>query len=338
MKALVIDTSYLIYRSYFAYPDLTYKGVHTGAIYGFIKTVFTLINQLLPDILVFACDTPEKTWRHKILPTYKTGRQEAEEQMISQIEPILQWCNLVTQNVFLVSGFEADDLIWTVCNHLQKGPENLDNSELGIFETSQEILQRDQFLIFSADRDLYQMLVFPQVNFVIQHNKKAISFFGKNEFELKFNLKPDQWVDFKSLVGDASDSLKGVDGIGPKTATKILNEVGSLQLLFEIMNLSVNLGNSNTLKNEEILARAKTFIFDPKNQKLISKIVLNVKTIEQTHLLATLQSVPDIQVSKNPFDLEKGVPFLEKYNFQSLQKLLEINRNQSIDKEQIALF
>ncbi len=337
MKTLAIDTSYLIYRSYFAYPDLTYKGNHTGAIYGFIKTVLTLIKQLSPDILIFACDTPEKTWRHEILSTYKAGRPEAEEQMISQIKPILEWCHLVTQNVFLVNGFEADDLIWTACNQLQKSWEGLDKSELGIFETLKEISQDDQFFIFSADRDLYQVFVFPQVSFVIQH-KGVISFFRKNEFESKFNLRPEQWVDFKSLVGDTSDNLKGVDGIGPKTAAKILNEVDNLQLLFEIIDLPVNLKNLTTLKNPRTLARAKAFVSDPRNQKLVSKIVANIKTIEQTYLLATLQTVPNIQVSETSFDLEKGAEFLEKYNFISLQKLLKNNKNEAFDKEQATLF
>ena len=115
MKHLIIDTSYLIYRSYFAYPLLTSNGQNTGALYGFIKTVFSLVKEFEPDTLTFACDRPEKTWRHEILPEYKAGRPEIENQMREQIPKILEWCELVTPNVFATPGYEADDLIFTIC-------------------------------------------------------------------------------------------------------------------------------------------------------------------------------------------------------------------------------
>ena len=95
-KTLLIDTSYLIYRSYFAYPDLIINKEPIGAFYGFAKTILALLKDHKPDSLVFATDTPEPTWRHKILQEYKANRPKMEDNMRIQIPTILEWIKMKT--------------------------------------------------------------------------------------------------------------------------------------------------------------------------------------------------------------------------------------------------
>jgi len=162
MSILIIDTSYLIYKAYFAYPDLSYQNQPTGAIYGFIKTVLKLITDWQPKILVFTVDRPEKTWRHELFSEYKAGRPEMEDKMLRQIPIILEWCQAITPNYLAVSGFEADDLIWTITQQFYQNKTDTANQIDDLF-----LENHTPTWIFSADRDLYQLLVFPQVKFII---------------------------------------------------------------------------------------------------------------------------------------------------------------------------
>ena len=114
MKTLIIDTSYLIYRSYFAYPKLTFNNQPVGAFFGFAKTIIELVRDNKPDQLVFACDTSEPTWRHKLVSDYKAGRAQIEEAMISQFPLVNDWCESISKNVFKYSGWEADDIIFSI--------------------------------------------------------------------------------------------------------------------------------------------------------------------------------------------------------------------------------
>lgn len=345
MKLLILDTSYLIYRSYFAYPMLTSNGQNTGALFGFIKTVISLIREFEPDNLVFACDLPEKTWRHEILDSYKAGRPEIETQMREQFPYILEWCNTITPNVLSKSGFEADDIIFTVCaNHLRQSQDSElknNNDTENLFSSNDSVLSDNKYqecYIFSSDKDLYQMLTLPNIRFVL-HHKGVTSLFGLQEFEQKYQLHPWQWVDFKALVGDNSDNLKGVSGVGPKTAIKILQEVGSLQLLFQILNIPSQIRVQDNLSEAEIV-KAKAFVNDSRNIKVIDKIKADQVVVEQTYFLATLQKVPSTTIKPEPFDLTKGLSLIESFNFTSLVRSInpDYKKNLTQTSDDNALF
>jgi 5'-3' exonuclease len=304
MTVLIIDTSYLIYRSFFAYPSLTSKGKPTGAFFGFAKTILALIQEYKPDELVFANDTAAPTWRHKILDDYKGNRPEIQDEMLQQIPIIKDWISRISPNVFSQDGFEADDFIFTVCQRLLLKPSVVTTSKI---------------LIFSSDRDLYQILVHPAVFFVqTKALKDGWQLFGKDEFRLKYGLEPEQWLDYKALTGDASDNLKGVPGVGPKTATKILQQVGCLYNLLEVLGLE----NVDFCKNEISKNGSIEFVAEPKNQALIEKIKENIIKLKQTYYLATLQDVPDTKMSEGGFDLNKGVEEFYDFGFKSLINLI----------------
>jgi DNA polymerase-1 len=342
MTVLIIDTSYLIYRSFFAYPSLTSKGVPTGAFFGFAKTILALVQEYKPDELIFANDTAEPTWRHKILVDYKANRPDIQDDMLLQIPLIKEWITKISPNVFSQPGFEADDYVYTVCKRLLIESSNVNSKEVksDLFETKSSSVKvaklppfSGQILIFSSDRDLYQLLNHPEIFFVQSKVlKDGWQLFGQQDFKVKYELQPEQWLDYKALVGDASDNLKGVPGVGPKTATKILHQVGCLNNLFtalgEDATAFTNLGYE--------IKGAQEYLENPKNMTIIDKIKANLDQIRQTYYLATLQDVPNTNITHVGFDLNKGVQEFYEYNFKSL--ITAVSKFYAQENEPEALF
>lgn len=299
MTVLIVDTSYLIYRSYFAYKNLSNNGFPTGAFFGFTKTILSLIEEYNPQEIIFANDTSKPTWRHEILSTYKADRPQIEDDMVKQIPIIKNWTKKISKNFFSTEGFEADDFICTVCtNLLQKHKETV-----------------DRIVIFSSDRDLYQLLVFPEVFFIqVKTIRDGMQLFGREDFKIKYQLEPEQWLDYKTLVGDPSDNLKGVPGIGPKTATKILQKIGCLYNLFSLLGMDSTSFRDLGFGFED----ARLFISDVNNKIICEKIVEHYELLKQTYFLATLQNIPGTDISFSGFDLSLGIEDFQKFNFKSL--------------------
>jgi len=331
MSILIIDTSYLIYKAYFAYPKLSYQEQPTGAIYGFIKTVFKLVTKWQPTILVFACDLPEETWRHKLFSEYKADRPDIEDNMLKQIPTILDWCQKVTPNYLAVPGFEADDLIWTIVKDFYHKSTTSPANDNWAPETAQTTL------IYSADRDLYQLFIFPQAKFIHSRTGQTNDvLFTIEDFRHQYQIQPQQWLDYKALVGDPSDNLPGIPGIGPKTAIRILQQIDHLYHLLDFLQISHQLNPIGEDSNPQILEKVAKFVKEPKNQLLVNKIVTHQKLLEQTYLLAKLQEVPKVKLLPVAFDLNLGKAILEKYNCQSL--LTNIANQKLTNLQQSSLF
>jgi DNA polymerase I len=354
MKILIIDTSYLIYRSYFAYPNLMYNDQPVGAFFGFAKTIVELIRSYKPEELVFAGDTSEPTWRHKLVDDYKAGRAEIEPNMVTQFPLINNWCQKITKNFYKLPGWEADDIIFSIAldelttfrtitkEEVQKlKPEVQTKESLLEFPVRfDELIQKakdkaNEVFIYSADKDLYQMLSIPNLLF-IHSSKGVIENFGIKEFKNKFQLDPLQWLDYKALVGDPGDNLKGIEGVGPKTATTILQEAGCLY------NLYKELGHDNSpffrtaggcwVNDNDAIK----FINKPKNEKLITKLKDNYDVVKHCYLMSSLQPVPEVVFQTTGFSLSGGLDDLEKYGFKSL--LTMIKKIEPQNEEQEGLF
>ena len=357
MKTLIIDTSYLIYRSYFAYPKLTFNDQPVGAFFGFAKTIIQLVNENKPDQLVFAGDTAEPTWRHKLVDDYKAGRAQIEEAMISQFPLVDNWCQKISKNVFKFAGWEADDIIFSITlneltqfqkickKNLEFKPQSV--SDLFVEDSQGQIPEfpimldelvkktidmSNEVLVYSSDRDLYQMLSLPNLRF-IHSNKGNNEYFGVNEFKNKYDLHPLQWLDYKALVGDPGDNLKGVEGIGPKTATSVLQEVGCLYSLFAKMNLD----NKPFFRTAGACWVAEnnidSYFNNPKNSKIIDKLKQNYQVIKHTYLMSSLQCVPEVKFETVGFALSDGLPELEKFGFKSLQTMIKKLEPQNVEQE-----
>lgn len=285
-KYILVDTSYLIFRSFYAYPNLIKNNQSIGGFFGFAKTIHYLVNKFNTRNIIFTHDLPKPTWRHKIFSEYKAGRQTPPPELLQQFPIIKEWTNTITPNNLFLEGFEADDIIKTLCDVLILTDET------------------NEVYIFSSDRDLYQLFTHSNLKFLHGDN-----IFDLPQFLEKYQTKPEHWVDFKTYVGDSSDNLKGVSGIGPKTAAKLISDNILFDYIFEFIQEG---------KNEEI----ERFIQKEKNANLIKNIAQNIDSIKQTRLLAGLQFVDGLDLSKinEDINLNEGLEFYKQYGFNSLIK------------------
>jgi DNA polymerase I len=252
---IIFDSSYLVFRSHFIHPHIKHEGFSTGALFGFYKTVNSIIIQYKPDYIYFAKDLPEPTWRHDFYPDYKAGRSTPDPEMILQFPIINLWTELIATQSLSVSKYEADDIIATLATKL--------NNDATI----------DNIYIFSSDKDLYQLLTLEKVTFWQKDGFK----FTKTDFIIKYGVQPEDWVLFKSLCGDPSDNIKGVMGIGPKTASIYIN-------------------------NPEKL-----------NQSVIEKIENSQDILERNLKLCKLSIIDDLKLQFDNYNLEAGNELLIKY-------------------------
>ncbi len=309
-KFLIVDSMYLTYRSHYAYPNLTNKeGVPTGAFFGYAKTVLQLVNKLGVDHLVIARDLPSPTFRHEELVEYKANRKPMEDVLVQQLPLIDKFCELCTDNFFSLKGYEADDIIYSVVSKYSK-PEN-------------------EFYIMSGDRDLYQLFVYDNVSFV-KEERNYVTLFRREDFELKYGLKAVQWVDYKALVGDGSDNFKGLPGVGPVTATKLLQEAGSLY------NIAQEIGLENNNFNPIDIGEAKSWAINKKNQAIIDKMVENKDLLFQSYMLSKLAlcdfSSTDLS---NKITFEKVLPIFEQNSMNTLVTYYYNNFGQQLTQEEL---
>jgi len=207
----LIDGSSYIFRAFFGVRQqlATSKGFPTNALYGFINMLQKVIREEKPDYLVVAFDSPDKTFRHKIYPNYKANRDAPPEELSRQFpyfEPLVKAYGLSS---IRRPGFEADDIIGTLAiKGKQKGLE---------------------IVIVSGDKDMMQ-LISPHIYMLdTMKNKK----FMDKEVVEKFGVQADKVVEVMGLMGDSSDHIPGVAGVGPKTAAELIRKFGSIEALYQ---------------------------------------------------------------------------------------------------------
>jgi DNA polymerase-1 len=218
-KLLLIDANSIIHRSFHALPPLTTpEGKPSGAIYGIASVLIRLWRDEKPDYVAALYDRPEPTFRDKIYKEYKAQRPPTANELIQQIIESQNLFHAFGVKTFEKPGFEADDLIATFAEHFKnkKGETNL------------------QVVILTGDRDTLQMVEDDRI--VVRTFNKGVSdttIYDEAAVIAKYFLKPSQLIDYKSLVGDNSDNIKGVPGIGPKTAVDLINKFGTVKKMFE---------------------------------------------------------------------------------------------------------
>ncbi|WP_292655143.1 DNA polymerase I [Nitratifractor sp.] len=227
MKTItVIDTFAFFFRAYFALPPLkNSEGFPTGLLTGFINFIHQLQKDHATDYIVFAMDSEGPTFRKEIYPEYKANRPAPPEDLMQQLPVAIRWVEKMGFANLSKARFEADDVIATLTKC---------GKEQGIVAK-----------IVSSDKDLYQLLDDDQVYIYDWVKKKAVDEKGCLE---KFGVHPRDFVDFQALIGDTSDNVPGVPGIGPKTASKLINEFHTLE------NLYAHLEEAGTPRIRKLLA------------------------------------------------------------------------------------
>ncbi len=213
-KLFLIDGYSLIYRSYWAFiksPIRSAEGENISAVYGFLKTLFSLLEKYNPDALAVILDSKVPTFRHEIYPAYKGTRERAPDELHEQI-PLLSSI-LSAMGIAMVSKdrYEADDLMADIA-------KNIAGETCGVF-------------IVSSDKDLMQVV--DDSIHMLRYEKGSYLDIDPGGVKERFGVHPDQIMDYLALVGDSADNIPGVRGIGPKTAVNLLRSYGSLNGIYE---------------------------------------------------------------------------------------------------------
>lgn len=236
---IIIDGNSLMHRAFYAIPPLTNKnGLHTNVIYGFVNMVNKLIEQFNPKYMAIAFDTKAPTFRHEEYKEYKAKRQKMPQEMLEQIPYLKQVVDAMNIQRIEIDGYEADDIIGT----LSKASDEEDIHTL----------------IVTGDRDAFQLI---SSNVHVLITKKGISHmeeYDREKLISQYSVSPEQVIDLKGLMGDASDNIPGVPGVGEKTALELLKQFGSMDNVLEnISQIKKNKVRENVQNNKDIALMSK---------------------------------------------------------------------------------
>ena len=215
-KLVIIDGKSVFYRGYYAMGNLSLEdGTPTGGVYGFASLAFEVIRKLKPDYVVVAWDKKGTSTakRSAIYPEYKAGRKKAPDDFYEQIPLLKDFLKTLGWPLFETDGYEADDILGTLAVQANK---------LGI-----------EANLITSDLDMLQLIDENTKVFAMKRGFSDIEEFDLEYFENKYGLKQSQFLDLKALQGDSSDNIPGVPGIGPKTATQLLQEFFTLEGIYE---------------------------------------------------------------------------------------------------------
>jgi DNA polymerase-1 len=290
-KLFLIDANSLIHRTFHALPPLVSKsGKPTGSLYGLASILISLFREDL-EFCAALFDRPEPTLRKKEFEAYKAQRPKAPDELIAQI---IEAHNLFSNfgiKYFEKPGFEADDLIASLAKKFKN--ENL------------------QIIILTGDRDTFQLVDDKKV--IVRILKKGISQiedYDENKIIEKFQILPNQIVDFKALIGDPSDNIPGVSSIGPKTAIELIKSFGSLEGIYK------NLDKITKFKDKLIQEKENVFFYR-KLVKLYDDLELDI-------------NLNDLKINLNK---EQLINYFKELGFESL--IQRLNKNNNADKDKL---
>ncbi len=291
-KFLLVDAHALIYRAYYAIPNLTDPtGQLVNAVYGFSKMVLNAISYFEPEYAAVCFDHPKPTFRHKKFDGYKAQRAKMPDDLIPQIQLVKDVVTALNIPKFEIEGFEADDLIGTVNRQV----ENLDQELLTIIVTGDQ----DSFQLVDNDTHIWMPA---------RGKQKGDIEYDAALVEKKLGIKPLQVIDLKALMGDNSDNIPGVKGVGPKTAAALIQKFGNVESIYSFLD-------ENPQGNELIKGALLTKLSAGKELAMLSK---DLATIE-------CQAPIDFTLEKcriTGYDKNQVIEIFQKYGFKSLINFL----------------
>lgn len=304
-KLILIDGNAIIHRAFHALPPFkTSKGLLVNAIYGFASMLLNILNHEKPNYIAVSFDLKGPTFRHAEYKEYKATRVKAPDELYEQIPYIKNLVRAFNIPIYEIEGFEADDVLGTLAKQAEKNPGLISYIVTGDMDTLQLVTEKTKILApFKGFNEV-----------IIYDTAKVLG---------KYGLKPSQIPDMKGLCGDNSDNIKGVAGIGPKTAKTLLQKYGTIENIYE--NLT-DISKSVAAK----LEKDKENAFFSKHLATIiteTPVTLNLENCQAHH-----------------YDKEKLVELFEELEFKSLlRKLNEFNnhcdeKNKEENGKQASLF
>ena len=289
-KLVLVDGSSYLYRAFFALPALSNsRGEPTGALLGVANMLHKLVKEEKPDLIAVVFDAPGKTFRDELFEQYKAHRPPMPDDLRAQTQPLLDLVQAMGLPMLRINGVEADDVIGTLA--VQAATQNI------------------AVLISTGDKDMAQ-LVNPHISLI---NTMTGSRLDREGVKAKFEVYPEQIVDYLSLVGDSADNIPGVPKVGPKTAAKWLNEYHSL---------------------DNLLAHA-----DAITGKVGESLRENIATLELSRKLAridcavTLDSTPETLVAQPPA-ADALRTLCQRYELNTLLRQLESQHGELLNTDE----
>jgi len=250
-KFVIIDALAMAYKAYFAFmnrPLVSSKGEPTSAVYGFLTQLIRIIEQTKPDFLAVAFDSKEKTFRHEMYDGYKSSRSTMPDDMIPQLQRIKELVETFNIPLYINPGYEADDIIGTAVKIAEE--KNLESFAVTPDKDYVQLITENVKLIKSGKSN--EDLIITDIN-------KATEEYG---FEPKF------MVDYLALVGDSSDDIPGVAGVGPKSAQPLIAQFGTLEDIYE---------NLDNIERKAIRTKLEASKDNAFLSKKLAKIVTDIK-------------------------------------------------------------
>ncbi len=247
-RLFIIDGYATLYRAHYALirnPLTNTVGTPTSAIFGFANQIFQLIEEENPDYLVAAFDSKGKNFRHEIFSDYKANRSEMPDEIQTQLPYLWNLLEGMNIPVLRVQGVEADDIIGTVAKQCN---------------------DKDfQCNIVSGDKDFMQLINDSTFLYAPQARKREKEIFDSNKVIEKWGVGPKNIIDLLGLMGDSSDNVPGVQGVGPKTAMKLIEEYGTIENIYK---------NIDSIKNEKMRDK----LLSDKDNAILSKQLVTILT------------------------------------------------------------
>lgn len=288
-RLLLVDTFGVFFRSYFAFggtPLTNKKGDETSVLFGFFNTLYKLLNERSFDYFACVLDAPGPTFRHQLDPEYKAHRPETPDSLKKQIATTIALLPSLGVPTASKSGFEADDVMATLARQADKAGIEVE--------------------IFSSDKDLTQ-LVGGHIRILKQDSKTGdFVTMGDAEVQEKWGVPPNGIIDLFALIGDASDNVPGVKGVGPKTAVKLLQNFKSLDGIYEHL--------------EEVDGKAvKEKLRENKDKAYLSQKLVTVED--------NVQGIPGpTDLVFQPVDQKKALPILQDWELTTVIKRFGLDR------------
>ncbi|WP_078545159.1 DNA polymerase I [Litchfieldia alkalitelluris] len=295
-KLVLIDGNSIAYRAFFALPLLNNdKGIHTNAVYGFTMMLMRILEQEKPTHMLVAFDAGKTTFRHSTFTEYKGGRQKTPPELSEQFNFIRELLDAYQISRYELENYEADDIIGTMAVQAEKEG----------FEVK----------VISGDKDLTQLATDKVTVDITKKGITDVDSYTPSFIEEKYGLTPHQIIDMKGLMGDASDNIPGVPGVGEKTAVKLLKEFNTLEHLLE---------STNKVSGKKLQEKLEEF----KEQAILSKELATI------HKEAPVKITFD-DISYTGLNEKKVYELFKELGFNSLLEKIELTHSEEAVLEDI---
>jgi DNA polymerase-1 len=280
-RLFLLDGSALAYRAFFAFirnPLINSRGENVSAVFGFANTLLNLLDQEEPTFFSVIFDTPEPTFRHKMYKEYKAQRADMPQDMVEQLPRIRQLCEVLNIPLIEKPGYEADDIMGTLASQA---------SSRGI-----------ETVLVSGDKDMMQLVSSRVTMLNPKRSGEQAEWLDSDAVTEKMGVPPTKIIDYLALVGDSSDNIPGVSGIGPKRARTLLQEYESVEDIYDHLNGVTN-------------KRLQTSLHDNEENARLSKTLARIQCDVPLDI-----RIEDLTLGEP--DTDEAVAFFQKLEFRSL--------------------